>query len=64
MLVVWGVTLGWLTFASYGIKYFETSRSNNLASRPEPLTCNETTANQLLTLLGAPKGILQDIYCG
>ena len=64
MLVVWGVTLGWLTFASYGIHYFETSRNSNLATRPEPSTCNETTVNQLVTLLGARNGILQDLYCG
>jgi hypothetical protein len=31
MLVVWGVMLGCLTFASYGINYFETSRNSNLA---------------------------------
>jgi hypothetical protein len=64
MLVVWGVMLGWLTFASYGINYFETLRNSDLATRSEPSTCNETTVNQLVTLLGAPNGILQDIYCG
>jgi hypothetical protein len=64
MLVVWGVTLGWLTFASYGINCFVTARNNNLAARREPSTCNETTVNQLVTLLGAPNGILQDLYCG
>jgi hypothetical protein len=63
MLVVWGVTLGWLTFASYGINYFETSRNNKLATRPEPSTCNQTTLSQLVTLLGAPNGILEDLYC-
>ena len=64
ILVLWGVTVGWLTFASYGMNYFETSRNNDLATRPEPSTCNETTVNQLVTLLGAPYRILQDIYCG
>jgi hypothetical protein len=64
LLVVWGVTLGWLTFASYGDNYFETSRNSNLATRPETSTCNETTVKQLVTLLGAPNGILQDLYCG
>jgi hypothetical protein len=64
ILFIWGVTMGWLTFASYGMNYFETSRNNDLATRSEPSTCNETTVNQLVTLLVVPNGILQDVYCG